>query len=230
MQLPLEDQSNALTAALRRWSPWVIGGALSMVLFWVDFTHSVGGARRKASGAATCQSVGRRPSAVEGPRRTIYDAPPTASTSPACSPVGRPQLSYRRSPSDRAAVQTVPKGGLAHGRSRLEHCSSGGAAMVAAAGPRQAGGADPAALRTSFFGAIRISWSAPVPARRERLDQRAVGGGRVVRDDAGKRTSRSCAAGVCAKAREGAAVFGRADGVGWSPHSAISAGRVDDFL
>jgi len=43
MPLPLEDQSNSLTAALRRWSPWVIGGALSMVLFWVDFTHSAGG-------------------------------------------------------------------------------------------------------------------------------------------------------------------------------------------
>ncbi|MEO6255751.1 MAG: glycosyltransferase family 87 protein [Sphingomicrobium sp.] len=32
-----------MTAALGRWSPWVIGGALSMLMFWVDFTHSVGG-------------------------------------------------------------------------------------------------------------------------------------------------------------------------------------------
>ena len=43
MQLPDRDESLSLTAALARWSPWVVGGALSMILFWVDFTHSVGG-------------------------------------------------------------------------------------------------------------------------------------------------------------------------------------------
>ncbi|MGI8611465.1 MAG: glycosyltransferase family 87 protein [Sphingomicrobium sp.] len=32
-----------MTAALARWSPWVIGSALSLLLFWVDFTHSDGG-------------------------------------------------------------------------------------------------------------------------------------------------------------------------------------------
>ena len=30
-------------AALGRWSPWVVGSALSLLLFWVDFTHSSGG-------------------------------------------------------------------------------------------------------------------------------------------------------------------------------------------
>lgn len=29
--------------ALARWSPWVIGSALSLLMFWVDFTHSNGG-------------------------------------------------------------------------------------------------------------------------------------------------------------------------------------------
>lgn len=43
MQLPTQDKSLSLTAALRRWSPWVFGGALSLWLFWVDFTHSSGG-------------------------------------------------------------------------------------------------------------------------------------------------------------------------------------------
>ena len=43
MHLPTRDRSNSLTAALARWSPWVIGAALSMQLLWVDFTHSVGG-------------------------------------------------------------------------------------------------------------------------------------------------------------------------------------------
>jgi hypothetical protein len=33
----------SLTAALARWSPWVIGSALSLLLLWVDFTHSDGG-------------------------------------------------------------------------------------------------------------------------------------------------------------------------------------------
>jgi alpha-1,2-mannosyltransferase len=42
MPLPSRDVSR-LTAALVRWSPWVIGSALSLLLFWVDFTHSVGG-------------------------------------------------------------------------------------------------------------------------------------------------------------------------------------------
>jgi hypothetical protein len=32
-----------LTATLARWAPWVIGGGLSILLFWVDFTHSSGG-------------------------------------------------------------------------------------------------------------------------------------------------------------------------------------------
>jgi len=43
MQLPTRDRSTSLTAALGRWSPWVAGSALSMLLFWVDFTHSTGG-------------------------------------------------------------------------------------------------------------------------------------------------------------------------------------------
>jgi hypothetical protein len=43
MQLPTQDKSLSLSAALRRWSPWVFGGALSAWLFWVDFTHSSGG-------------------------------------------------------------------------------------------------------------------------------------------------------------------------------------------
>ena len=32
-----------MTAGLTRWLPWVIGSALSLLLFWVDFTHSDGG-------------------------------------------------------------------------------------------------------------------------------------------------------------------------------------------
>ncbi|HEU4704406.1 MAG TPA: glycosyltransferase family 87 protein [Sphingomicrobium sp.] len=32
-----------MIAALGRWSPWLIGSALSLWMFWVDFSHSVGG-------------------------------------------------------------------------------------------------------------------------------------------------------------------------------------------
>jgi hypothetical protein len=39
--LPRNDK--LIAKALGRWSPWVVGGALSLFLFWVDFTHSAGG-------------------------------------------------------------------------------------------------------------------------------------------------------------------------------------------
>lgn len=42
-QMPISDQSFSPTAALARWSPWLVGSALSMLLLWVDFTHSAGG-------------------------------------------------------------------------------------------------------------------------------------------------------------------------------------------
>ena len=35
--------SRNFAVALGRWLPWVIGGALSLQLFWVDFIHSDGG-------------------------------------------------------------------------------------------------------------------------------------------------------------------------------------------
>ena len=41
--MPGQDQARALRASLGRWSPWVVGGALSLLLFWVDWTHSSGG-------------------------------------------------------------------------------------------------------------------------------------------------------------------------------------------
>src|SRR5688572_22049809 len=43
VNLPSETGLKSLTAALARWSPWVIGSALSLLMFWVDFTHSDGG-------------------------------------------------------------------------------------------------------------------------------------------------------------------------------------------
>ncbi|MBA3512729.1 glycosyltransferase family 87 protein [Sphingomonas sp.] len=40
MDLPERAASSRLIGALARWSPWVIGSALSLLMFWVDFTHS----------------------------------------------------------------------------------------------------------------------------------------------------------------------------------------------
>ena len=41
--MPIEDKAFPLGRAIAGWSPWVVGSALSLLLFWVDFTHSVGG-------------------------------------------------------------------------------------------------------------------------------------------------------------------------------------------
>lgn len=43
MDLPGRSLSSRLIAALAKWSPWVLGSALSLLLLWVDFTHSAGG-------------------------------------------------------------------------------------------------------------------------------------------------------------------------------------------